>query len=75
MGLLDPATSDGRVIFFLPWEGVTIAGTTDSPTEVTHFPGPREEDIQFILQEIKNYLSPEVRGKGNMIIIHGSLFW
>ena len=20
MGLLDPATSDGRVIFFLPWE-------------------------------------------------------
>lgn len=28
MGLLDPATSDGRVIFFLPWEGSTIAGTT-----------------------------------------------
>ena len=23
MGLLDPATSDGRVIFFLPWEGKT----------------------------------------------------
>lgn len=22
MGLLDPSTSDGRVIFFLPWEGV-----------------------------------------------------
>lgn len=22
MGLLDPATSDGRVIFFLPWEGM-----------------------------------------------------
>ena len=22
MGLLDPATSDGRVIFFLPWEGL-----------------------------------------------------
>ena len=21
MGLLDPATADGRVIFFLPWEG------------------------------------------------------
>lgn len=30
MGLLDPATSDGRVIFFLPWEGSTIAGTTGS---------------------------------------------
>ncbi len=21
MGLLDPSTSDGRVIFFLPWQG------------------------------------------------------
>lgn len=27
MGLLDPATSDGRVIFFLPWQKMTIAGT------------------------------------------------
>lgn len=26
MGLLDPATSDGRVIFFLPWQKMTIAG-------------------------------------------------
>jgi glycerol-3-phosphate dehydrogenase len=28
MGLVDPSTSDGRVIFFLPWQGNTIAGTT-----------------------------------------------
>ena len=27
MGLLDPQTSDGRVIFFLPWQHATIAGT------------------------------------------------
>ena len=27
MGLLDPATSDGRVIFFLPWEGKLKFGT------------------------------------------------
>ena len=26
MGLLDPSTSDGRVIFFLPWEHSTMAG-------------------------------------------------
>jgi glycerol-3-phosphate dehydrogenase len=60
MGLLDPATSDGRVIFFLPWENLTIAGTTDSPTELTHLPMPREEDIKFILSEIKAYLSPNL---------------
>ncbi|CAL4130536.1 unnamed protein product, partial [Meganyctiphanes norvegica] len=60
MGLLDPNTSDGRVIFFLPWEGRTIAGTTDTPCAVTHKPAPTEEDIQFILKEVKNYLSPDV---------------
>lgn len=32
MGLIDPASSDGRAIFFLPWEGNTIAGTTGMPT-------------------------------------------
>lgn len=63
MGLLDPNTSDGRVIFFLPWEGLTIAGTTDSPSAVTHSPGPREDDIQFILKEVENYLSSDVKSK------------
>ncbi|TTI92368.1 Glycerol-3-phosphate dehydrogenase, mitochondrial [Bagarius yarrelli] len=60
MGLLDPATSDGRVIFFLPWEKMTIAGTTDTPTAVTAHPIPTEEDINFILSEVRNYLSPDV---------------
>ncbi|XP_075036948.1 glycerol-3-phosphate dehydrogenase, mitochondrial isoform X2 [Mixophyes fleayi] len=60
MGLLDPATSDGRVIFFLPWEKMTIAGTTDTPTEVTHHPIPTEHDINFILTEVRNYLSSDV---------------
>lgn len=60
MGLLDPATSDGRVIFFLPWEKWTIAGTTDVPCEVTHHPSPTEKDIQFILNEIRHYLSPSI---------------
>ena len=42
--------------------GKTIAGTTDSPTEVTHYPSPTEEDIRFILQEVKDYLSPDLSG-------------
>uniref|UniRef100_A0A8C3N510 Glycerol-3-phosphate dehydrogenase n=1 Tax=Geospiza parvula TaxID=87175 RepID=A0A8C3N510_GEOPR len=40
MGLLDPDTSDGRVIFFLPWEKMTIAGTTD---KVRNYLGPDVE--------------------------------
>ncbi|XP_011496402.1 PREDICTED: glycerol-3-phosphate dehydrogenase, mitochondrial isoform X1 [Ceratosolen solmsi marchali] len=60
MGLLDPQTSDGRVIFFLPWQKHTIAGTTDLPCDVTHNPKPTEDEIMFILQEVKNYLNPDV---------------
>jgi glycerol-3-phosphate dehydrogenase len=60
MGLIDPETSDGRVIFLLPWLNHTIAGTTDSPCKVTFDPSPSEEDIMFILNEVKNYLSPDV---------------
>jgi glycerol-3-phosphate dehydrogenase len=61
MGLLDPATSDGRVIFFLPWQGNTIAGTTDSPAPVRRDPRPTEEDIVWILEEVKRYLSPDIQ--------------
>jgi len=61
MGLLDPHTSDGRVIFFLPWQGNTIAGTTDSPVPVEHEPKPKEEEIEWILDEIRRYLSPDIQ--------------
>ena len=61
MGLLDPATSDGRVIFFLPWQGNTIAGTTDAKCDVEAEPRPREEDIQWIIEEIRHYLAPDIK--------------
>ncbi|KAF8965939.1 FAD dependent oxidoreductase-domain-containing protein [Flammula alnicola] len=61
MGLLDPATSDGRVIFFLPWQGNTIAGTTDSPARVSRDPIASEEDIRWVLDEVRNYLSPDIK--------------
>lgn len=60
MGLIDPSTSDGRVIFFLPWQGNTIAGTTDKPAKITKDPMPDEESIQWILKEVSNYLSPDI---------------
>lgn len=60
MGLLDPATKDGRVIFFLPWQKYTIAGTTDNECEPSFHPAPTEDDIQFILKEVRNYLAPEI---------------
>lgn len=61
-GLLDPATSDGRVIFFLPWQKMTVAGTTDAHSDLTFSPEPKNQDIEFILQEIRGYLSKDVSG-------------
>ena len=60
MGLIDPKTSDGRVIFFLPWQGNTIAGTTDAPTAISHNPVAGEEEINWILSEIRGYLAPDI---------------
>jgi len=60
MGLIDPSTSDGRVIFFLPWQGNTIAGTTDEPAGISKNPLPDEKSIQWILNEISHYLSPDI---------------
>ncbi|KAL9002214.1 MAG: hypothetical protein Q9188_004848 [Gyalolechia gomerana] len=60
MGLIDPKTSDGRVIFFLPWQGNTIAGTTDAPTAISQNPIAGEEEINWILSEIQGYLSPDL---------------
>ncbi|KAF2198396.1 DAO-domain-containing protein [Delitschia confertaspora ATCC 74209] len=60
MGLIDPSTSDGRVIFFLPWQGNTIAGTTDTPTSITRTPTAGEDEIDWILKEIRRYLEPNI---------------
>ena len=60
MGLIDPSTSDGRVIFFLPWQGNTIAGTTDAPTSISQNPIAGEKEIDWILSEIRGYLAPDI---------------
>ncbi|KAJ2706054.1 mitochondrial glycerol-3-phosphate dehydrogenase [Coemansia sp. IMI 203386] len=61
MGMLDPATTDGRVVFFLPWEGGVVAGTTDTLCDVEADPKPSEKEIEWILSEIRRFLSPEVK--------------
>ncbi|KAJ4834634.1 Glycerol-3-phosphate dehydrogenase sdp6, mitochondrial [Turnera subulata] len=61
MGLIVPKTKDGRVVFMLPWLGRTVAGTTDSNTAITQLPEPHEDEIQFILDAISDYLTVKVR--------------
>lgn len=68
MGLLDPATSDGRVIFFLPWQGATIAGTTDTASKVEQHPKPGEHEISWIIDEVRNYLNTNVEVKRSDVL-------
>ena len=61
MGLIVPETSDGRVLFLLPWEGSTIVGTTDYLSPVTALPSPHEADVSFLLREASTMLSRPIR--------------
>lgn len=62
MGLLDVKTSDGRVMFFLPWQGKVLAGTTDIPMkQIPQNPTAAESDIQDILQELQHYIKFPVK--------------
>ncbi|KIJ17593.1 hypothetical protein PAXINDRAFT_110970 [Paxillus involutus ATCC 200175] len=64
MGLLDPATSDGRVIFFLPWEGGVVAGTTDSPAKVNaqgEEVTAAEDEVRWVMDEVRGYLSRDIK--------------
>lgn len=61
MGLLDPSTEDGRVMFFLPWQGKVLAGTTDTPLkEVPDSPVAKEDEINDILNELQKYINFKV---------------
>ncbi|GME97323.1 unnamed protein product [Ambrosiozyma monospora] len=62
MGLLDASTSDGRVMFFLPWQGKVLAGTTDVPlNKVPENPLATEVEIDDILKELQHYVKFKVR--------------
>ena len=56
--IMVPHTDDGRVLFAIPWNGVVLVGTTDTPLdEVALEPRPREEEVAFILEHAVRYLT------------------
>jgi len=55
--LMVPKTSDGRVLFAVPWLGKVILGTTDTPrNDLAREPMAFEEEVEFILGESAGYL-------------------
>ena len=55
--LMIPKTSDGRVLFAIPWLGHLIVGTTDVPTDAAAWdPQPTPQEIDFIVETARGYL-------------------
>jgi glycerol-3-phosphate dehydrogenase len=53
-----PKTSDGRVLFAIPWHGKTLVGTTDTPIEKIELePKAFREEVEFILKTAGDYLA------------------
>ncbi|MDE1175780.1 MAG: glycerol-3-phosphate dehydrogenase/oxidase [Edaphobacter sp.] len=55
--LMIPKTSDGRVLFAIPWHGHTVVGTTDEAVERASVePHAMEKERAFLLDHITKYL-------------------
>jgi len=56
--IMVPHTTDGRVLFAVPWNGQVVVGTTDTPVnEALEEPIPLEEEINFILENASAYMT------------------
>ena len=55
--IMVPHTSDGRVMFAIPWHGHTLVGTTDTPMKSAPLePVAFDQEIQFMLETAGLYL-------------------
>ena len=58
--IMVPHTDDGRVLFAIPWHGVAVIGTTDTPVEDPSLePVPMEEEVDFLLSHAARYLEDD----------------
>ena len=56
--IMVPHTSDGRLLFAIPWHGHAVVGTTDTPVGAPALePVAFDQEIEFILQTASLYLA------------------
>jgi glycerol-3-phosphate dehydrogenase len=59
--LLVPRTSDGRVLFAIPWLDHTLVGTTEIAVNAPELePRASEEEVRYILSTLNRYLQQHV---------------
>jgi glycerol-3-phosphate dehydrogenase len=71
--LMVPRTSDGRVLFAIPWHDRVLVGTTDIPIESTSLePRPLAEEIDFLLANASQFLNPPLT-RGDVLSVFAGL--
>ena len=70
--LMIPETSDGRVLFIVPWHDRLLVGTTDTPVQnITLEPVAQEKEIEFILRTATVYLTLTPKRKDVLSVFAG----
>src|SRR5260370_15869740 len=70
--IMVPHTSDGRVLFAIPWHGHTLVGTTDTPiADAPLEPVAMEQEIEFILSTAGQYLGKAPTPADVLIVVSG----
>lgn len=55
--IIVPKTSDGRVLFIIPWQEHVLVGTTDTPIRnIVEEPTAQREEVDFLLETLAGYL-------------------
>lgn len=67
-GLLDARSSDGRVLFILPWENSCLIGTTDVKCSPEWVSKPSREEIQWMLDEANMFFIDHAKLKFSDIL-------
>lgn len=70
--LMIPETSDGRVLFAVPWHNEVVIGTTDTPVgEPSIEPKALEKEIDFVLKTTSGYLDKAPTRKDVLSVFAG----
>lgn len=70
--IMIPHTTDGRVLFAIPWHGHTLVGTTDTPVAKAELePSALEEEIEFVLETAGKYLHKPPQRKDVLSVFAG----
>jgi glycerol-3-phosphate dehydrogenase len=70
--IMVPKTSDGRVMFGVPWHNRVILGTTDVPVnEFVLEPKALDEEVDFILETAGRYLVKKPQRKDVLCVFAG----